>query len=223
VAPGYGAGEEGTQLSLPLDLPGAPELEPLSPWPAMVADYTATGLTTGSHPIGLLRVELTSRGAISSADMPELRHGEQVRIGGLVVARQRPSTAKGVVFLLLEDEFGTINLIVPPAIYERDRLAVRTEPLVLAEGVLERHPDAGGAINILVSRLVALDAADTPQAEVAELVESITSKDFSLLDAKELARQQAAEELPAVAAAGGGGGFRAVAPPVLSFTQGRRR
>ena len=77
-----------------------------------------------------------------------------MRIGGLVVARQRPGTAKGVCFLLLEDEDGTVNLIVPPPVYERDRLTVRTEPLVLAEGRLERHASAGGAINVLVNRLV---------------------------------------------------------------------
>ena len=81
-------------------------------------------------------------------------HGTRVRIGGLVVARQRPGTAKGIVFMLLEDEPGTVNVIVPPAIYERDRLAVRTEPLVLVEGPLERHRRGGGAINILVDRLV---------------------------------------------------------------------
>ena len=71
----------------------------------------------------------------------------------MVVARQRPGTASGVVFILLEDEFGTINLIVPPAIYERHRLLVRTEPLMLVEGKLERFAAAGGAINVLVDRV----------------------------------------------------------------------
>jgi len=61
-----------------------------------------------------------------------------VRLGGLVVARQRPGTAKGIVFLLLEDEFGTVNLIVPPQVYERHRAIVRGEPLILARGVFER-------------------------------------------------------------------------------------
>ena len=67
-----------------------------------------------------------------------------MRIGGLVVARQRPGTAKGIVFLLIEDEFGTVNLIVPPPVYERHRLLVRSEPLMLADGRLERLPVAGG-------------------------------------------------------------------------------
>ena len=78
--------------------------------------------------------------------------------------------------MLLEDEHGTINLVVPPAVYERHRLVVRTEPLVLAEGVLERYAAGGGAVNVLVRRLHALDAPDRPLAEV---------KDFSPLDERE--------------------------------------
>ena len=85
-------------------------------------------------------------------------------MGGLVVARQRPGTAKGRVFRLVEDEGGTINLILPPEIYERHRLLVRTEPLVVAEGRLERHPAAGGQVNVLVRRLWTLEAADRPMA-----------------------------------------------------------
>ena len=143
TAPGYGSGDGATQLSLPLDLPGAPSLEPLTGWPAMVADYATTGLTTGVHPMGLLRDDLEGRGAVHSADLRELRHGQRVRIGGVVVARQRPGTAKGVVFMLLEDEHGTINLVVPPETYERERLVVRSEPLVIAQG-MPRAPPGGG-------------------------------------------------------------------------------
>jgi len=221
TAPGYGSGDGATQLSLPLDLPGAPSLEPLTGWPAMVADYASTGLTTGVHPMGLLRDDLEGRGAVHSADLRELRHGQRVRIGGVVVARQRPGTAKGVVFMLLEDEHGTINLVVPPETYERERLVVRSEPLVIAQGILERHPAAGGAINVLVRGIRALDAPDRPLAQIAELAGHITLQDFSPLDAEELARQDIAvgETGPPTGAAG----FRAVAPPVQSFANGRRR
>ena len=111
----------------------------------MLADYATTGLTTATHPLGLLRPGLLARGAVTSADLGAIAHGTRVRIGGLVVARQRPGTASGVCFMLLEDEHGTINLVVPPAVYERHRLTVRTEPLVLAEGVLERYAAGGGA------------------------------------------------------------------------------
>ena len=92
-------------------------------------------------------------------------------IGGLVVARQRPGTAKGIVFLLLEDEFGTINLIVPPDVYERHRLTVRTEPLVLARGRLEKLAMAGGAINVFVKRLEPLVTPGEDVAGVVELAE----------------------------------------------------
>ena len=136
-----------------------------------------------------------------------------MRVGGLVVARQRPGTAKGVVFLLLEDETGTVNVIVPPKVYERDRLTVRTEPLVVVEGVLERFASAGGAINLLVRRLAPLDAPDLlsrrPRAQV---------KDFSMLDARELARIALEQPRVAVAAAGG-----ATAAHVRPAAAARRR
>ncbi|MDX6724191.1 MAG: error-prone polymerase, partial [Solirubrobacteraceae bacterium] len=138
--PAYGAGDDATQLALPVDLPQAPALAPVGDWDAMIADYATAGLTVHRHPMRLLRDGLRTRGAVSSADLAALPHEARVRIGGLVVARQRPGTAKGVVFLLIEDETGTVNLIVPPGVYERDRLAVRTEPLVIVDGTLERHP-----------------------------------------------------------------------------------
>jgi error-prone DNA polymerase len=129
-----------------------------------------------------------------------------------VVARQRPGTAKGIVFMLVEDEGGTINLILPAEVYERHRLLVRTEPLVVAEGRLERHPAGGGQVNVLTRRLWALEAPDRPLAVV---------KDFSSLDLRELERREEADQ--GAVAAGGGGDFRAVAPPVMNFGAGRRR
>jgi error-prone DNA polymerase len=197
AAPAYGAGEDGTQMALPLDLPQAPALAPVAEWDAMIADYATTGLTIQRHPMRLLRPALQARETVTSADLSDLRHGTAVSIGGLVVARQRPGTANGVVFLLIEDEAGTVNLIVPPQVYERDRLTVRTEPLVLVDGILERHASAGGAINVLVRRIVPLDAPDLLTERPAATV-----KDFSLLDERE--RRRIEEEQPLVAAAGGG-------------------
>ena len=200
VTPGRALGrrrQDGTQLALPLDAPAAPELPGLTAWESMIADYATTGLTTATHPLGLLREEMRRRGAVSSGALATLRHDSQVRVGGLVVARQRPATASGIVFMLLEDEEGTVNLVVPAKVYEQHRLTVRTEPLVIAEGRLERHPAAGGGINVLVRRLVPLEAPDDrPLAEIRSLAE---------------VRELAPEE------------FRAVAPPVMSFAQGRRR
>jgi error-prone DNA polymerase len=201
---------EGTQLALALDLPAAPALASLSPWDAMIADYATTGLTATGHPLELLRERLRGEGAIDVGALAHLPHGAPVRIGGLVIARQRPGTAKGMTFMLLEDERGTVNVIVSPQIYERDRLEVRTEPLVIVDGRLERHAAAGGAINVLARRVTRLEVGDRMKAQV---------KDFSLLDAIELARQRREQEL----AATGTDDFRAVAPPVMNFGSGRRR
>ena len=140
-----GPREHGTQLARRLEGPSAPALAGLSAWDAMIADYATTGVTAATHPVALLRGALDAQGATASAALGKVRHGSQVRVGDLVVARQRPGTAKGIVFMLLEDEGGTVNLIVPPDVYDRDRLAVRTEPLVVAEGRLERHPAGAGA------------------------------------------------------------------------------
>ncbi|MGH2918800.1 MAG: OB-fold nucleic acid binding domain-containing protein, partial [Solirubrobacteraceae bacterium] len=208
------AGGVHTQLALALDLPAAPALQRLSAWESMIADYETTGLTAATHPIGLLRGRLDSDGAVHVDDLARLDHEAPVRIGGLVVARQRPGTAKGVTFLLLEDEHGTVNIVVPPQIYERDRLTVRTEPLVVVEGRLERHAAAGGAINVVARRVTRLDLPDRVAAQV---------KDFSMLDALELARQSAQRDEQQALAATGTDDFRAVAPPVMSFAQGRRR
>jgi error-prone DNA polymerase len=235
--------ELGTQLALPLGVGEAPPLPGLSGWDAMIADYSTTGLTTAEHPLGLLREELRAQGMVSNGDLSRMRHGSAVRLGGLVVARQRPGTAKGVCFLLMEDETGTVNLVVPPKVYERDRTIVRAEPLVVAEGVLERHASGGGAINVVCRRLVRLDASGHLQARPAADVATphltaitggaqrvagdvIAVKDFSMLDAIELARQQAVREAEAEGeglAATGTGDFRAVAPAVQSFAAGRRR
>ncbi len=208
VTPGHSV-PGGTQLALPLDLPAPPSLRRLSEWEGMLADYSTIGLTTRAHPLALLR-ERMGPDIVTSQDLEQLDHGRRVRIGGLVVARQRPGTASGIVFILLEDEFGTINLVVPPKIYERHRLTVRTEPLMLVEGKLERLAAAGGAINVLVDKVGSVDAPDRMVAEI---------KDFSMLD--EQVRRGLAEQR-----AGGGGeaeDFRAVAPPVMSFASGRRR
>jgi error-prone DNA polymerase len=214
--PGVAVGEEGTQLSLPLEIPAAPPLEPLAAWDAMVADYATTGLTLGPHPMALVRPALPS-GTVSIADLETLPHASTVRLGGLVVARQRPGTAKGIVFLLLEDEFGTVNLIVPPQVYDRHRLTVRAEPLIMAEGRLERLAIAGGAINVLVHGCARSMCPTRPRRGcVARLAGGRSGRGGG-----QRARRRRAPG--AVAAAGrprGGVGLRGVAPAVQSFASG---
>jgi error-prone DNA polymerase len=143
---------EGTQMALPLETPGAPPLLPLDPWGEAIADYRSTGMTLGEHPLGLMRASLESE-LLRSTDLERVEDGAIVEVAGLVVARQRPETARGIVFMLLEDERGTVNLIVPPPVYERRRAEVRTSPLLRAKGRLERRE---GTTNVLVSEVAEL-------------------------------------------------------------------
>jgi error-prone DNA polymerase len=133
-----GSGGEEKQLALPLD-PTAetPDLPEPTVWERMLADYRTTSLSVGTHPLELLRPHLPDD-VISSRELEATPDRTQVALAGMAVARQRPATANGVVFMLIEDEFGPVNLIVPPTVYERHRAIVRGEPLILARGRFER-------------------------------------------------------------------------------------
>ena len=148
-----GSGGEQRQLALPLDpTVETPPLREQTPWERMLADYRTTSLSVDVHPLALLRRHLPA-GVLSSAELERCRDGRRVRVAGMAVARQRPSTAKGVVFMLLEDEHGQMNLIVPPPVYERYRALVRGEPLLLAHGRFERRDRN---MNVLVDRVESL-------------------------------------------------------------------
>src|SRR3954470_22418858 len=143
---------ESGQLALALDAAPAPPLPSQSQWERMIADHETMRLTTGPHPMALLRPTLPDH-IRTSRDLATDPPGSTVTIAGIVVARQRPGTAKGIVFLLLEDEHGLSNAIVPPDVYSRDRIAVRAEPLLEVTGRLERRE---GTINVLAERITAL-------------------------------------------------------------------
>ena len=103
-------------------------------------DYIATGISVNGHPMQYLRERLAAAGIASSRDMEEhYGDGERIAIAGLVVARQHPETAKGTVFLLLEDEFGYMNIIVPKHMYERYREVVKFAAFMVIEGTFERE------------------------------------------------------------------------------------
>jgi error-prone DNA polymerase len=155
----------GTQLALPVELHDAPPLRELSPWERMLADYGSTKVTLREHPLELMRPMLGDRYEPSD-HLQTGRAGRRVRVAGLVVARQRPATANGITFMLLEDEVGAINLIVPPPVYETCRAAVRAEPLVWATGKLERRD---GVTNILVDDVGRLERPDLPLGEVRHI------------------------------------------------------
>src|SRR6478672_5554759 len=133
-----GSGGEEKQLALPLE-PTAetPNLPEPTVWERMLADYRTTSLSVGVHPLELLRAHLPA-GVLSSRDLDQAPNRAQVAVAGMAVARQRPATANGVVFMLIEDEFGAVNLIVPPSVYDKHRAIVRGEPLILARGRFER-------------------------------------------------------------------------------------
>jgi error-prone DNA polymerase len=110
-------------------------LGPMAPLERLQADYSGTDLTLGPHPMALIRDRLP--GVRRAADLASLPGGRRVRIAGMVICRQRPGTAKGFVFISLEDETGISNAIVPPQLFERARLRITEEPFLIIEGVLQ--------------------------------------------------------------------------------------
>jgi error-prone DNA polymerase len=134
-----GSGGEEKQLALPLDPTTAtPDLPEPTIWERMLADYRTTSVSVGIHPLELLRPHLPPR-TLTSVELAERPHGSRVAFAGMVVARQRPATANGVVFMLLEDEHGQVNLIVAPQVYDRFRAVVRGEPLLRVTGRYEHY------------------------------------------------------------------------------------
>jgi error-prone DNA polymerase len=115
----------------------ASPLEPMTETERLVADYAGTGITVGPHPMGFRRHELATKGVLRAIDLPQVRNGRRVRTAGMVITRQRPGTAKGFVFLTLEDETGISNVIVRPDVYARDRAIVVDSPFLLVEGILQ--------------------------------------------------------------------------------------
>ena len=157
AAAGRGVGG-GTQLALPLEPPEPPRLKPLGEWGETIADYRSTGIALGKHPLELMRPELDPA-LRRSTDLERLDDGSTVEVGGMVVARQRPETAKGITFMLIEDERGTVNLVVPSRVYERHRPLVRSAAMVRVAGRLERRE---GVVNVVVSELAPLERTEQP-------------------------------------------------------------
>jgi error-prone DNA polymerase len=124
----------GMQVALPLPVEQDEVRLPEAPaWERMAADYAVLGMSPRHHPIGLLRSRLPDD-VTTTRGLHSLRNGMPIRIAGLVVCRQRPGTAKGVTFLLIEDELGVANVVVYSKIYEDQRTLVRGEPFILVEG-----------------------------------------------------------------------------------------
>ena len=119
----------------------------------LMADYAGTSLTIGPHPMALRRDEMRLRGALRASDLPRQRDGRRVRVAGAVITRQRPGTAKGFVFLTIEDETGIANIIVRPDLFARDRMTIIQEPFLLVEGMLQNQE---GVTSIRAERLTGI-------------------------------------------------------------------
>jgi error-prone DNA polymerase len=134
---------------LSLELPAAPEGEEVT------FDYAALGLTLRSHPMRLLRAQLSKMKLLTAAQMADYPSGRLVRACGIVTMRQRPQTAKGVVFVTLEDETGSVNVIVWKAVKERFRQEVYHSRLLAVYGVWQRDEESGGEVrHVIAKRLV---------------------------------------------------------------------
>ena len=122
----------------------------------LIADYSGTGLTVGPHPLTFRRHELAMRGVLPAIELPKARAGRRVRTAGMVITRQRPGTAKGFVFLTLEDETGIANIIVRPDLYAADRLIIVESSFLLVEGVLQNQDGVTSIKAERVSKLAGL-------------------------------------------------------------------
>jgi error-prone DNA polymerase len=116
----------------------------------LVADYAGTSLTIGRHPMHNRRAELREQGVLMSHELKEHKDGEYVRTAGCVIARQRPGTAKGFIFISMEDETGIANIIVTPDLYEREKLVVTRSKFLAVEGLLQNRD---GVIHVKAVRL----------------------------------------------------------------------
>ena len=125
----------------------------------LIADYHGTGLTVGPHPMLYRREEMNRMHVVSAIDLHRLKHGQWARIAGCVIARQRPGTANGFIFLSLEDESGISNAIITPDLYDQNRLLVIHERFLLIEGILQNVENVISVKAMRVSRLEVTQAA----------------------------------------------------------------
>ena len=128
-----------------------PAIGRLSPFEEVLADYRSQGLSLRAHPISFAREELNRRKCEPACRLRELNDGLMVRVGGLVLLRQRPSTARGITFVTLEDETGVINLILHAHVWQKYREVARTAKVWLVDGQLQRQ---GIVVHVVAARLV---------------------------------------------------------------------
>jgi error-prone DNA polymerase len=146
-----GASPSHTRDESPIALP------PMQPYEQVVADYRTTGLSLRAHPISFYREQLNRLGITPATRLVELPDQSLVRVAGLVLLRQRPGTAKGITFVTLEDETGTMNLVVHQHMWDRYYRIARRSPAWIAHGHIQTAPKSEvPIIHVVVNRLEAL-------------------------------------------------------------------
>jgi error-prone DNA polymerase len=163
LLPHHPATASGRQLSLSFEQADTPDLAEPESWARVGAEYGSIGMTLEGHPMELARPGLPPS-VLTITDAERLPDRSPADVGGLMVARQRPETAKGVYFLLLEDETGTLNVVVPPRVASKHRLIVRTATFVRARGRIETSQ---GVVNLLAHSLSEIHPADPKIKSVA--------------------------------------------------------
>jgi error-prone DNA polymerase len=151
------------------EIPGAAALTPRDTSPLLpmtnserlVADFRGTGMTVGPHPMSYCRAAMTALGVRRAIELENLPDGIRLRIAGAVIARQRPGTAKGFVFLSIEDETGIANAIISPDVFERNRVTVVSHPFLLLEGNLQHQE------NVISVKVDSIEVLSNPGAAAA--------------------------------------------------------
>ena len=150
----------GIQAQSELRLNGtAPELPRLNDFDVNQLEYRISDLSTGHHLIHFCRDRLTELGALESNRLPAIPNGRKVRVAGLVITRQAPSTAKKIRFFTLEDEFGQVNVTIKPDVFDRHRQVANRQPILVIDGVMQRQD---GVWSVLASHIQALEGVPRP-------------------------------------------------------------
>jgi len=161
------AGRPGHELAEDADLP------PMPPGESVVADYKALTLSLKAHPVSFLRPRLARRGTVKAESLGQLRDGSMVEVAGLVLVRQRPGTASGVIFATLEDETGVANIVIWSKVFEAHRKAVLGARLLAVRGRLQRE---GRVIHVVAQDFTDMTPALIEIANGRELGEEVLAR-----------------------------------------------
>ena len=137
----------------------APALPDIDDFDANQLEYRISDLSTGHHLIHFCRERLQKMGALESNKLGAVANNRKVRVAGLVITRQAPSTAKKIRFFTLEDEFGQVNVTIKPDVYERYRQVANRQPILVIDGVMQRND---GVYSVLASHIEALQGVPRP-------------------------------------------------------------